>query len=430
MARDDVTISPAKVASLNRTLNYSSLNLPLFIAKRITFNSQRTFSKLIVRIAILGIMLGLAVMILAVAIVKGFKAEIREKVRGFSGDIQISRLDLNSSYENSPFIIDPKKLNELLVTPNIAYVQPFATKPGIINTNDEVEGVVLKGVDKTYNWAYFKKTLVAGKVIDFTDSVKSRTQILISKYTADRLNLKVGDDFLMYFIENSLRKRKFVISGIYSLGVEEVDKTFVIGDINLVRSLNNWSPAQVGGYELRVKDFEELDQTANVVYDDINIDLRSYTVKEYYPTIFEWLSLLDVNTQVILVLMMAVAVINMISALLIMILERTNMIGILKALGSTNWKIRKVFLYNASYLIAFGLLLGNILGAGLGLFQNKTHFFKLDQASYYISFVPVQLEIQDILLLNAGTLLISILVLLIPSLLVTRISPLKAITFK
>lgn len=411
-------------------LNHSGLNLPLFIAKRITFNSKRTFSKLIVRIAILGIMLGLSVMILSVAIVKGFKSEIREKVRGFSGDIQISKLDLNSSYENSPFVMENKNLKKLVSLPNIAYAQPFATKPGIINTNDEVEGVVLKGVDREYNWDYFKKTLVEGNVIDFSDSVKSRSQILISKYTADRLSLKVGDDFLMYFIENSLRKRKFVIAGIYSLGVEEVDKNFVVGDIGLIRSLNNWDASQVGGYELRVNDFNDLDKTANLIYNNIDIELRSYSVKEHYPTIFEWLSLLDVNTQVILILMMAVAVINMISALLIMILERTNMIGILKALGSTNWNVRKIFLYNASYLVAVGLVLGNILGAGLGYFQSKTHFFKLDQASYYISFVPVQLELQDIILLNAGTLLVSIIVLLIPSLLVTRISPLKAISFK
>ncbi|MEJ7780913.1 MAG: FtsX-like permease family protein [Daejeonella sp.] len=406
------------------------MNLPLLIAKRITFSSKRTFSKLIVRIAILGIMLGLAVMILAVAIVKGFKSEIREKVRSFSGDIQVTKLDLNSSYENSPFVIEAEKLRGITSQPGIDYVQAFATKPGIINTNEEVEGVVLKGVDKSYNWDYFKKTLLEGKVIDFSDSVNSGNQILISKYTADRLNLKVGDDFLMYFIENSLRKRKFVIAGIYSLGVEEVDKTFVIGDISLIRSLNNWNSSEVGGYELRVNDFDRLENTANRIDDMIGINLTSHTVKQYYPTIFEWLSLLDVNTQVILILMMAVAVINMISALLIMILERTNMIGILKALGSTNWNVRKIFLYNATYLIGFGLVLGNILGIGLGSFQSLTHFFKLDQASYYISFVPVQLEWQDIVLLNAGTLLISVVVLLVPSLLVTRISPLKAISFK
>jgi lipoprotein-releasing system permease protein len=406
------------------------LNLPLFIAKRITINSKRTFSKLIVRIAILGIMLGLAVMILAVAIVKGFKTEIREKVRGFSGDIQIVKYDLNASFENSPFAIRPATFKLIKSYPEIAYAQPFATKPGIINTNNEVEGVVLKGVDKNYNWTYFKNILVAGKVIDFSDSIRSQRQILISNYIAKRLNLKVGDDFLMYFVQEPLRKRKFIITGIFNLGVEEVDKTYVIGDLSLIQRLNNWKPDEVGGFELRVKDFSRLDTTANKVYENLDLNLKSFTVKEYYPTIFEWLSLLDVNTQVILVLMLAVAVINMISALLIMILERTNMIGILKALGSDNWSIRKIFLYNAIYLIGLGLLLGNVLGIGLGLFQTYTHFFGLDQASYYMTFVPVELELTDILLLNAGTLVICILVLLIPSLLVTRISPVKAIAFK
>lgn len=409
---------------------FSELNLPFFIAKRITFNSKRTFSKLIVRIAILGIMLGLAVMILSVAIVKGFKTEIREKVRGFSGDIQISKLNLNSSYENTPFSMSEDDRSKISTTEGIAFIQPFATKPGIINAGDQAEGVVLKGLDKSYNSQYFEDILVDGKFIDFSDPTKSKSQILISKFIADRLNLKVGDDFLMYFIENSLRKRKFEIVGIYNLGVEEVDEVFVIGDINLIRSLNNWSADQVGGYELRVDNFEELDQIEARVYDDLSVDLKSYSIKQYYPAIFEWLSLLDVNTQVILILMIAVAVINMISALLIMILERTNMIGILKALGSSNWEIRKIFLYNASYLIGIGLLSGNVLGIGLGLFQLNTHFFTLDQASYYMSFVPVQLDVQDILLLNAGTLIISLLVLLIPSLLVSRISPLKAIRFK
>lgn len=406
------------------------MNLPFFIAKRITFNSKRTFSKLIVRIAILGIMLGLAVMILAVAIVKGFKTEIREKVRGFSGDIQISKLNLNSSYENTPFSMSDAEYSKISKSKGVSFIQPFATKPGIINAGDEAEGVVLKGVDKSYNSQYFENILIDGKFIDFSDSTKSKSQILISKFTADRLNLKVGDDFLMYFIENSLRKRKFEIVGIYNLGVEEVDKVFVIGDLNLIRSLNNWENDQVGGYELRVDNFDNLEQIEAQVYDELSVELKSYSIKQYYPAIFEWLSLLDVNTEVILFLMIVVAVINMISALLIMILERTNMIGILKALGSSNWNIRKIFLYNASYLIGIGLLSGNILGIGLGLFQQKTHFFTLDQASYYMSFVPVELNIQDIMLLNAGTLVISLLVLLIPSLLVSRISPLKAIRFK
>ncbi len=406
------------------------MNLPFFIAKRITFSSKRTFSKLIVRIAILGIMLGLAVMILAIAIVKGFKTEIREKVRGFAGDIQIVKYDLNTSFENSPFSINPSTLKAIQKYPDIAYAQPFATKPGIINTNEEIEGVVLKGVDKTYNWDYFENMLVSGRTINFSDSVQAQKEIMISQYTAQRLNLKAGDDFLMYFVQQPLRKRKFQIVGIYNLGVEELDRTYVIGDINLIRRLNDWKDGEVGGYELRTKDFARLDTIADQVYENLDIELRSVTVKEYYPTIFEWLSLLDVNTQVILVLMLAVAVINMISALLIMILERSNMIGILKALGSGNWSIRKIFLYNAAYLIGIGLLLGNILGVGLAVFQSETHFFQLDQASYFISFVPIQLELYDILALNSGTLIICVLVMLIPSLLVSQISPIRAISFK
>ncbi len=382
------------------------------------------------RIAILGIMLGLAVMILSVAIVKGFKGEIREKVRGFSGDIQVLKLDLNSSFENSPYVMNSTTLRTLRANSEIAYIQPFATKPGIINANNEVEGVVLKGVDSTYNWDYIGNVLSSGKVIDFSDRAAAMRQIMISRYTADRLKLKVGDDFLMYFVQEPLRKRKFEIVGIYDLGVEEVDRMYVLGDISLIRRLNEWSPQEVGGYELRVKDFGTLDRVSQQVYDDLDISLKSYSIREIYPTIFEWLNLLDVNTQVILVLMLAVAVINMISALLIIILERTNMIGLLKALGSTNWSIRKIFLYNAAYLIGYGMLLGNILGIGLAVFQDRTHFFELDQASYYISFVPVQLEVADILLLNAGTLIICILVMIVPSMLVTRISPVKAIAFQ
>lgn len=406
------------------------MNLTAFIAHRITFQSKRSFSKLSVRIAILGIMLSLSVMILAVAVVKGFKTEIREKIRGFSGDIILIKYDLNSSYENSPFSLGADTLKKLQNLPDIQYAYPYAIKPGIINTDNEIEGVVLKGVDKSFNWDFFKKILVEGKVIDFTDSLAARKQILISQHIANRLKLKVGDDFLMYFVQENLRKRPFKIVGIYNLGVEEVDKTYVIGDLSIIKRLNNWKDSQVGGYEIRVKDFDKLESANSRVSDNIGFRLRAFSITEWYQTIFQWLSLLDINTQVILILMMAVAVINMISALLIIILERTNMIGILKALGSSNWRIQKIFLSNAAYLIGFGLLLGNILGIGLGLLQSYTHFFELDQVSYYMSFVPVQLELADIIFLNAGTLVVCLLVLIIPSMLVTRISPVKAITFK
>lgn len=405
------------------------MNFPFYLAQRLTFKSQRTFSKLIVRMAILGITLGIAVMILALAVVKGFKSEIREKVRGFSGDIQILKNDLNTSFENSPFSLDPAKLNDLEKDSNIVFVQAFATKPGIIKVNDEVEGVVLKGVDANYNWEALKPVLIAGNPINFKDTLASQKQIIVSQHTAQKLSLKVGDDFLMYFVQEPLRKRKFEIVGIYNLGVEEVDRTYVIGDINLIRRLNNWSVDEVGGYEIRVTDFNQLDELTAQVHDGLDIGLKAYSIKELYPIIFQWLSLLDVNTQVIFILMLAVALINMISALLIMILERTQFIGLLKALGSSNWTIRKIFLYQAGYLIGFGLLLGNLLGVGLAMLQQYTHFIKLDQDSYYMNFVPIELHLSDILLLNLGTLTICILVMIIPSMLVSKITPLKALRF-
>ncbi|AMR33852.1 ABC transporter permease [Mucilaginibacter sp. PAMC 26640] len=401
-----------------------------FISNRITLKSKRTFSKLIVRIAIIGIMLGLGVMILSLAVIRGFKQEIREKVRGFAGDIQIVKSDLNNSYENSPFIEDAGVLKKLKTSKFIESINAFATKPGLIKANDEIESVVMKGVDKGYDWAYIKKALVAGSIIDFNDSTAAKSQVMISQFTANRLKLKAGDDLLIYFIQEPLRKRKLKITGIYSIGVDEVDKTFVIGDIALVRRLNDWTKGEVGGYEVRVNDFDRINPIADWIDSNLPIILKSHTLIENYPTIFEWLGLLDVNTVVMLVLMTIVAVINMISALLIMILERTSMIGMLKAMGARNWVIQKVFLYNAAYLIGVGLLLGNALGLGLGFFQQSTHFFKLDQASYYMTFVPIKFVWTDVLLLNLGTLVVCLVVLVIPSMLVTRISPVKAIRFK
>ncbi|MBU1372142.1 MAG: ABC transporter permease [Bacteroidetes bacterium] len=406
------------------------MNLELFIAKRISLQAKRTFSKLIVRIAIVGIMLGLGVMILSLAIVKGFKSEIREKVRGFNGDVQFIKYDLNSSYENSPFILNDQNLKQAQKYKGVEHVVPFATKPGIIKANDEVEGVILKGVDKNYDWSYFKNILVSGKTINFRDSAQAGKEIIISEVLAKRLNLKVGDDFLMYFVQGSLRKRKFEIVGIYNTGVEEVDKTYVIGDLSLIRKLNNWSKNEVGGYEIRITDFSKVDHFSYQLANFLPPQIKSISVKENYPVIFDWLSLLDVNAQIILALMLIVAVINMISALLIMILERTNMIGILKALGYHNWGIRKIFLYNASYLVGVGMILGNIFGLGLGFFQQKTHYFKLDEASYYMKFVPIQFSLIDVCLINLGTLLVCLLILLIPSMLVSKISPIKAISFK
>ncbi|WP_285057026.1 ABC transporter permease [Pedobacter ginsengisoli] len=406
------------------------MNTEYFIAGRIALKSERTFSKLIVRIAIAGVMLSLAVMMLSVAIIKGFKTEIQEKVRGYIGDVRIFKFDLNNSFELSPFVPAPETINNLKKNPEVEYFQPYATKPAIISANNEVEGINFKGIDKTFNWDYIRKHLVSGTVIDFSDSTKATRQIMISQFTASRMNLKIGDNFIMYFVQDPPRKRPFKIVGIYNIGVEEIDKNFVIGDLNLIRRLNNWKADEIGGIEIRIKDFSRLKQTSADIYKGLEIKLKSESVQEYFPAIFTWLSLLDVNTTVLLVLMMVVGVINMITALLIMILERTNMIGLLKSMGMTDVSIMKIFLYNAIYLVGIGLLLGNILGLGLGFIQQYTHVFKLDQSSYYLSYVPIEIHFLDVLLLNIATVVICFLVLIIPSMLVSKISPLKAIRFK
>jgi lipoprotein-releasing system permease protein len=375
-------------------------------------------------------MLSLAVMMLSVAIIKGFKTEIQEKVRGYIGDVRIFKFDLNNSFELSPFVPAAETINKLKKNPEVEYFQPYATKPAIISANNEVEGINFKGIDKTFNWDYIRKHLVSGTVIDFADSAKATRQIMISQFTASRLNLKIGDNFIMYFVQDPPRKRPFKIVGIYNIGVEEIDKNFVLGDLNLIRRLNNWKPDEIGGIEIRIKDFSRLKQTSADIYKDLEIKLKSESVQEYFPAIFTWLSLLDVNTKVLLILMMLVGVINMITALLIMILERTNMIGLLKSLGMTDISIMKIFLYNAIYLVGLGLLLGNILGLGIGFIQQYTHIFKLDQSSYYLSYVPIEIRFVDVLLLNICTVVICFLVLIVPSMLVSKISPLKAIRFK
>ena len=406
------------------------MNTSYFIARRIAIKSERTFSKLIVRIAISGVMLSLTVMMLSIAIIKGFKTEIQEKVRGYVGDVRIFKLDLNNSFELSPFVPSSKTLAYLKNNKDVAYFQPYATKPGIISANDEVEGINFKGITKSFNWDYISKHLVSGRIINFADSIKATREIMISAYTANRLKLKTGDNFIMYFVQNPPRKRPFKIVGIYDVGVEEIDKSFVLGDINIIRRLNDWKSDQVGGIEVKLKNFNSLSRASDDIYANLEMKLKSESVQEYFPNIFTWLSLLDVNTRVLLILMMIVGVINMITALLIMILERTNMIGMLKAFGMTDFGVMKIFLYNAVYLVGIGLVLGNILGLGLAFIQQYTHVFKLNQSNYYLSYVPIEIHASDVVLLNIAILIICVVVLVLPSMLVSRISPLKAIRFK
>jgi len=409
--------------------NHQALNVEFFIARGILSKDSSNFSRPIVRLSVLSIALGLAVMILAVAVTSGFKTAITDKVIGFGSHIQITSFDLNRSYETSPVSIDQPFYPGLMDSAGIRHIQVFATKSGLIKTTDQIQGIILKGISTDFDWSFFKNKIVEGQLL-VIDPEKISDDILISRKIADRMQFKLGDEVRAYFVnpeEMAPRGRKFRIAGIYESGLEEFDNLYLIGDIRHVQRLNNWDKSEISGFEVFVDDYRNIDHMADMVYQVIGYNLNITSIKEMYPQIFEWLNLQDMNVIIILTLMIAVAAINMISTLLILILEKTNMIGVLKALGATNRTIRKIFLYNASFIIGRGLVFGNIIGLGIAFLQLHFQLFRLDQESYYVPYVPVQLEVASVLLLNLGTLLLCLLFMLIPSYIIMRISPVRAI---
>jgi len=403
----------------------------LFIAKRIIAKNKANFSRPIVRIGVLSIALGVAVMIVSVAIVTGFQKEIRNKVVGFGAHIRISNYDENVSMESTPVSIHQAFYPSLELQEGVKHIQIYATKAGIIKTDDEIQGVVLKGIGSDYDWSFFNDKMVRGKSFVVSDTGKTN-DILISEYVALQLKLDTGQSLLMYFINQEQMQpsvRKFRISGIYNTGLEEFDKIYVIGDIHHIQRLNNWDSTQVGGFEISIKNFKDLDKITESVYNQIGYNLNCTNVREQNPQIFDWLDFQDVNVTIIIVMMIIVAAINMISALLILIIEKTTLIGILKALGMRNWSIRQIFLYNASYLIGRGLIWGNIIALILCFIQKFFGIIKLDPASYYVREVPINLDVLNMLLINFGTIAVCVLVLIIPTYVVTRITPVRAIRF-
>ncbi|MBN1182255.1 MAG: ABC transporter permease [Bacteroidales bacterium] len=413
------------------------MNTELFIASRLIKDkeSKKNLSRRIVAIAIFGISLGLAVMIVSVAVLTGFKKEIRNKVIGFGSHIQILNFDSNTSYETTPVSKIQSFYPGLDSINGIKHIQVFAYKPGIIKTKTDIQGIVLKGIDKDFDWSFFEKNIVDGEKFDVNDS-STTNKVLISKYIATLLKLKVGDDFAMYFIQEPPRMRKFQIAGIYETSLEELDKLYLLVDIKHIQKLNGWNPDQVSGFEVILDDYRYLDYMTHFVRSEIGSKLykdgsmlKVVDIREKYHQIFDWLNLQNMNVKIILILMLFVAGGNMISGLLVLILERTNMIGILKALGGNNSYIRNIFLYQAGFLIIRGLLWGNALGITICLLQKKFSIIKLDQASYFLNEVPINLNIGHLLALNIGTLLCIILMLLLPSLIVGRISPVKTIRY-
>jgi len=413
------------------------LNTPLFIAKKIIGprDGRKNFSRSIVGLAIFGIALGLAVMIVAVAIVIGFKQEISAKITGFGSHIQIVNLDSNSSYETQAVPADLKEMEIVKEMDHVEHVQPFAIKAGIIKTNEQIQGAVLKGIDKNFDWSFVQKNLVEGEIFEVNDSVRTNS-VVLSQAVASLLDLKIGDSFNMYFIQDPPRARRFTISGLYRTSLEEFDKLYVFADIKHVQRLSDWTPNEISGFEIMVDDFSRIEQVSQeirniiaVAFLDDGSRLKVVPIQHKYPQIFDWLNLQDMNVIIIIVLMLIVAGFNMISGLLILILERTNMIGVLKALGAGNRMIRRVFLWQSGYLIVRGLFWGNLIGLGLCFIQLYFHPISLDPTSYYLDTVPIHLNLFNIIILNLGTMLITLLFLLIPSMIISRIIPEKAIRF-
>lgn len=409
------------------------MNLEYFIAKRLIAakSYKSSISSPIIKIAITAIAIGIIMMIMAVATGVGLQDKIREKVSAFNGHIIISNFDDNQSQVTTePISINQSFYPKFKSVEGIHHVQAVATKAAIIRTEKAFEGVIYKGVGNDYDFTYLQEYLVEGKIPNLKSELN--TQVLISEYLAKRLQLKVGDKFLTFFMKDNGKlpnKRNFLITGIFNSGFQEFDATYVLGDIRHIQLINKWEPTQIGAFEVFVDDFSKIKEKGEEVYKEIPPTYNSITIEEKYYSIFEWLKLFDFNILVILIVMIVVATINMVVALLVLILERTQMIGILKAMGANNWNVRKIFLYNAFYLIARGLFWGNLIAISLLLIQKFFGVIQLNPENYYVNEAPVSINLLHIALLNVGTVIVCLLVLLIPSYIITKISPVKAIRF-
>lgn len=395
----------------------------------------RKFSGPVIKVSIAGIILGMTVMILSMAIGSGFKKEIRDKISGFGAHIQVVNYDFNLSYEPNPIRYDSVLAAEISALSGIKKVQRFGTKPGLIKTDNEMQGVLLKGISPEYDLTFLNSVLVAGTVPQYTDTATSN-EILISETMANMLNIELGQQIFIYFFQEQIRVRRLTVAGIYNTHLSDLDKMYVIADIKQIQRLNDWGPDQIAGYEILIDEFNKLNERGIAVYDltggfigDDGTLLRTLTIKNSQPQIFAWLDILDMNIVVIIVLIVLIAGFNMISGLLILILERTNMIGILKAMGIQDMPLRKIFLYLASGIAIRGLVWGNIAGLSIALLQKQFGIFKLDPANYFLDTVPILINPSHILLLNLGAILAIFIMMIGPSYLAAKIAPVKAIKF-
>ena len=415
------------------------MNFPLFIARKINGNEDkgRKVSKPAIRIATLGVAIGLAVMIVSVCVVLGFKHTIRDKVVGFGSHITVANFNSFQRSENYPIVVNDSVKRALMETQGVHHVQRYAYTQGILKTDDDFLGVMLKGVGSDFDSTFIHQNMVAGSIPAFSD-VKSQQKILLSKAIAEKLDLKVGDRIYAYFVnEQGVRTRRFTISGIYETNLKQFDSQICFTDLYTTNKLNGWQTEQCSGAEVQVNDFEQLDAVALNILNKVKGKTDRYgdsystaTIMEQNPQIFSWLDLMDLNVWIILALMVSVAGVTMISGLLIIILERTQMIGIMKAMGTKNAQIRHIFLWFATFIIGKGLLWGNLVGLGLVFLQKYTGLVTLDPKTYYVSTVPVELNVLLILALNLATLLICVFVLIAPSYLISHIHPAKTMHYE
>ncbi|MCB9426102.1 MAG: ABC transporter permease [Flavobacteriales bacterium] len=410
------------------------MNLEYFIAKRLikTKGYKSSVSSPIIKIAIAAISIGIVMMLLSIATGQGLQKKIREKIAVYNGHIIISPFDENESQINTtPIEADSSFYNYFKSIDGISHYQAVATKAGIIRTEKGFEGILLKGVNKDYDWSLLSEYLIEGTTPNTANELNN--QVILSEYLANRLQLKVGDKFNTFFVKKTGNQipnlRVFELVGIYNSGFEEFDKNLVLGDLRHVQRINKWKENEVGNIEVFLNNFDQIEGKGLELYEALPPELNATTIVTKYNSIFELLQLFDFNILVIIVIMILVATINMVVALLVLILERTQMIGILKSFGASNWNIRKIFLYNASYLIGKGLLIGNGIGLGLLFIQHQWGIIKLEPKDYYVNQAQVYIEWWQVILLNSCTLLICLLVLLVPSYIISKIAPSKAIRF-
>ena len=411
------------------------MGLSYHIAKRIAFNKQQSFSRFIIRLSVAATAVSIIAMIITLAFVNGFQEKVADKIFGFWGHIRVQKYETGKSLisEELPLTKNTAVENSLATAPGVVSYQSFATKSAVLESNTEIEGVLIKGIEKNENHTALKKFLVAGKWIQFADSLYSK-ETIVSDAVAKQLQIKLNDTIKVHFVaanaDAQKTYRKLVVVGFYHTGIDEYDKLFMIADINLIRRINNWEPNQIGGYEVFVDQYQHLDAISSTLSNALPSEWMSKSIREIYPNIFDWLDIQDVNRNVVFIVMGIVALINLITCLLILMLERTNMIGLLKSMGATGWTIQKIFIVYASFITLAGVGFGLIIGVGICLLQQATGLITLDEASYYITVAPIKMIWWQVAAVCAGTSVVCFISLFLPTLLIPKVSPVKAIEFK